>query len=73
MDVIIVFFGFLLSGNARPYQGSSVATSDHDGVAIAARVAATSAAAAELHLEAKELAWQCLPSDRGHLGCHQLS
>ena len=46
-------------------RGTAVVTSDHDGVAIAADVAATSSAAAELHLEAKKPAWQCLPSGRG--------
>ena len=46
-------------------KGTEVVSKDHDGVAIAADVAATSAAATELHLEAKKPTWQCLPSGRG--------
>ena len=45
-------------------RGTAGVTNDRDGVAIAADVAATSAAA-ELHLEAKKPAWQCLPSGSG--------
>ena len=46
-------------------RGTTVVTSDHDGVAIAAGDAAAVVAAAELNPEAKEPELQCLPSGRG--------
>ena len=42
-------------------RGTTVVTSDHDGVAIAAGDAAAVVAAAGLNLEAKEPELQCLP------------
>ena len=46
-------------------RGTTVVTSDHDGVAIAAGDAAAVVAAAGLNPEAKEPELQCLPTGRG--------
>ena len=43
-------------------RGTTVVTSDHDGVAIAAGDATAVVAAAGLNLEAKEPELQCLPT-----------
>ena len=45
-------------------KGTEVVTNDRDGVAIATSDVAAVSSAAELHLEAKKPAWQCLPSGR---------
>ena len=46
-------------------KGTAGVTNDRDGVAIATSDVAAVSSAAELYLEAKKPAWQCLPSDRG--------
>ena len=46
-------------------RGTAGVTNDRDGVAIATSDVAAVSSAAELHLEAKKPAWQCLPSGRG--------